>query len=255
MLTESSIEKNLYVPICHRRWGYVRQVLLEELDRSRNNNELQQVFPKFSFRNLARNQFLVNKFLLTKQVRHILENNVEYSSLLGLICHFNPPLDIVHILIQNDPYSSVKQNSSGELPLHIALKTGADVELIKLLSILTVKYDRNLLHHKNVYNLTTPLHILCQSWMKFNLLWNSETDPTDSMCKMLDFMVDMNSPAPEIQHEDYEGMTPLERAIESECPLEFIKLLQTACEKAAKEYFPVPHSIIIREMGEELIQE
>lgn len=255
MLTESSIEKNLYVPICHRRWGYVRQVLQEELDRSRNNNELQQIFPKFSFRNLARNQFLVNKFLLTKQVRHVLENNVEYSSLLGLICHFNPPLDIVHILIQNDPYSCVKQNSFNELPLQIALKTGADAELIKLLSILTVKYDRNLLHHKNIYG-ATPLHILCgESWMKFNMLWNSETDPTDSMCKMLDFMVDMNSPAPEIQHEDYEGMTPLERAIESECPLEFIKLLQTACEKAAKMFFPVPHCIIVGEMDEELTQE
>lgn len=185
-----------------------------------------------------------------KSVSKVISNLPEFNgmTLLHAMARYNPPLDIVALMIEICPDQPAAKDCLGRTPLHVAAGSGATPNLIKLIAHACpsscVAQDEDL---------KTPLHYACDSSC---VLFEGDDNKTgrqvchDSIRALLSESLDAAT------IEDIDEMNPLEYAILSDAGLKTVKILQKASCKTlqsrSRSTSPIPAKVGHDHKGEEL---
>ncbi len=173
-----------------------------------------------------------------KSVSRAISNLPEFNgmTLLHAMARYNPPLDVVALMIEICPDLPAAKDCLGRTPLHVAAGSGARPNLIKLIAHACpsscVAQDEDL---------KTPLHYACDSSC---VLFEGDDDKSgrqvchDSIRALLSESLDAAT------IEDIDEMNPLEYAILSDAGLNTVKILQKASCKTlqsrSRSTSPIP---------------
>lgn len=138
---------------------------------------------------------------------------------LHLVCRSRPPLHMVQYLVTRFPHMTEIQDNKKRLPLHVAVESGASPQVIRCL------LDANkMAAHQIDTNGKSPLHLTFDGGEEY---WCDNGEGNIVVGPLLDVVELLSEAAPlMISHEDDNGVTPLEKAINIGMGYTFINLMQ-----------------------------
>lgn len=177
---------------------------------------------------IIRNSKLAEEFVRNHSTNDHGENE-PVETILHLATRFHPPLNVVQFLFEAHPRAAFEVDRMGRLPLHLATKAGASPTVVRFLLL----KNPNAASRADVLG-KTPLHLACEHYM-FTYdpaVEGRNAPPVEDAIKSV---VDDLCKLPEcVNMEDMNGMSALEYAIDSDCPLKVVKKLQKSSEKQWK---------------------
>lgn len=149
------------------------------------------------------------------------------ETLLHLALKCQPPMDIILELLGGFPEAVSLPDSMGRLPLHVAVKYGASSAVIRHLLI----RNENAAGKQEATG-KTPLHLACKT---FAMAYNpNDTKTMEQSFGEIVRMLGDAAPAA-VNMEDDQGMSPLEYALDSDCPYPVYRILQKQSQKSWKQ--------------------
>lgn len=150
------------------------------------------------------------------------------ETLLHLALKCQPPMDIILELLGGFPEAVSLPDSMGRLPLHVAAEYGASSAVILHLLV----RNENAAGEQNATG-KTPLHLACKT---YTLAYNPTNDAKTMEHAFGEVVRMLGDAAPAaVNMEDNQGMTPLEYALEWDCPYPVYRKLQKQSQKSWKQ--------------------
>ena len=169
----------------------------------------------------------------TKKSRNSARHVVKDKLILHFACQFDPPLQIVTKLFRVIP-SSHAVDSRSRYPLHIAVASGCDPDVIKFL-IQTNPAAAGAQDQSG----RTPMHYAGKSFADnyAHFHFDSPIDHVDEVCHIALLVVELlaKTAIQTVNVEDKEGMNPIEYALLSTTNLKVIRLMQRASRRDWKK--------------------
>lgn len=146
--------------------------------------------------------------------------------ILHLACQHQAPPRVIELLVQRFPQSVSTAENKGRYPLHIACAKGLKPAVINFL----IKSHPGCCGIQDSYG-KSPLHYVCESYA-YNFRTNPSNSyrcPDNSVHSVIELLL---KEAPESSNvEDLYRMNAIEYAIDSDTPLDTIKMMQNASKE------------------------
>jgi len=168
-------------------------------------------------------KLLSSKEILIAQCDSSSDPHNHFGGILLLACRYDPPTDIIALLINENPSALYETCGDNRFPLHVACANGASSHVIKQL----LEANKEATYQRDKHGML-PIHIACRH--EFSGAWRPEDISSyESQVQTLKYLI---KAAPDTLLEvDENGKCSIEHALESGTHIDIIRSLQDINQK------------------------